>query len=99
MTLSPNPSPCEGEGNKSVFGLGEFVVGVAEEDETENGGGVFLGAEAGVGAEFVGGDDRGGGRPTFLLTRGRKGEAAGSGSVGGRLTTPAPSGIKQATTT
>ncbi len=44
-----------GLGGEFRLGEGEFVVGVAEEDEAEDGDGVFGGFEFGVGAEFVGG--------------------------------------------
>jgi hypothetical protein len=44
-----------GLGGEARFGEVEFVVGVAEEDEAEDGDGVFGGFEFGVGAEIVGG--------------------------------------------
>jgi len=44
-----------GLGGQGFLGLGELVAGVAEEDEAEDGDGVFGGLQLGVGPELVGG--------------------------------------------
>jgi hypothetical protein len=54
------PGERSSPGNKADFGE-------AEKDEAEDGGGVFLGLEAGVGAELVGGG------PELLFKRGGSG--------------------------
>jgi hypothetical protein len=46
-------------GGQPGFGLGESEIGVAEEDQAEDGDGVFGGFELRVGAEFVGGAPEG----------------------------------------
>ena len=52
---------------------GEADLGEAQEDEAEDGAGVFLGLEAGVGAELVGGV------PQALFERGGGGVFFGRG--------------------
>ena len=52
---------------------GEADLGEAEEDEAEDGAGVFLGLEAGVGAKLIGGG------PEALFERGRGGVFFGGG--------------------
>jgi hypothetical protein len=62
-------------GFEDGFGEGEFMVGVAEEDEAEDGDGIFGGFEFGLGAEFVGGS------PEALF---EFGGVSGRGAVGRR---------------